>query len=221
MDRISVYNDIPADGLQTPYGRLYRPQSQSRQIIALIAAFLASMSLGSWVAAIPGDLSTAAQAVIHIPYVLVFFFGYGLWVARVNAIVFDAVGRSVLKLLWQVIVHRKPPDARETVLPTREKLIEVLVKVQKGGASFRGISWPIAALSLPVDCCAKARCVGCGSSGCSPLPFLPGVICLAFSVGAVGFHFQRESESGGCAAYSRRPTVGDLKSRANVLLHQL
>lgn len=81
---------------------------------------------------------------------LVFFFGYGLWVARVNAIVFDTIGRSVLKALWQMIVHRKQPDARETVLPSREKLIELLVRVQKGGASFRGISWPIAALALPI-----------------------------------------------------------------------
>ena len=150
MDRISVHNDIPPHGLETAYGRLYRPQSQGRQIIALIAAFVASMSLGAWVAAIPGNLSTAAQAVFHIPYVLVFFFGYGLWVARVNAIVFDTIGRSVLKALWQMIVHRKQPDARETVLPSREKLIELLVRVQKGGASFRGISWPIAALALPI-----------------------------------------------------------------------
>ncbi|MGH7845902.1 MAG: hypothetical protein ACREQW_12135 [Candidatus Binatia bacterium] len=150
MDRISVHNDLPARGLETPYGRLYRPQSQGTQIVALIVAFVASMSLGSWVAAIPADLSTAAQVVFHIPYVLVFFFGYGLWVARVNAIVFDTIGRSVLKALWQLIVHRKQPDARETVLPSKEKLLEVLVKVQKGGASFRGVSWPIAALAVPV-----------------------------------------------------------------------
>jgi hypothetical protein len=56
----------------------------------------------------------------------------------------------VLKALWQLIVHRKQPDARETVLPSREKLLEMLVKTQKAGASFRGISWPIAALSVPV-----------------------------------------------------------------------
>ncbi|MGH7794549.1 MAG: hypothetical protein ACREQ2_06590 [Candidatus Binatia bacterium] len=90
MDRTSRYRDIPDDGLETPHGRLYRPQSQSKQIFALIAAFVASMSLGSWVAAIPGDLSTGAQVAFHIPYVLVFFLGYGLWVARINAIVFKA-----------------------------------------------------------------------------------------------------------------------------------
>lgn len=150
MDRISAHNDIPADGLETPYGRLYRPQSTGIQIAALVVAFIASMSLGSWVAAVPGDLSTAAQVAFHIPYVLVFFFGYGLWVARVNAIVFDTIGRSILKVLWQLIVHRKQPDARESILPSREKLLEALVKVQKGGASFRGVSWPLAALALPI-----------------------------------------------------------------------
>jgi hypothetical protein len=150
MDRTSKYQDIPDDGLETPHGRLYRPQSQSKQILVLIAAFVASMSLGGWVAAIPGDLSTAAQVAFHIPYVLVFFLGYGLWVARINAIVFDTIGRSVLKALWQLIVHRKQPDARETILPSKEKLLEMLVKAQKGGASFRSISWGVAPLGVLV-----------------------------------------------------------------------
>jgi hypothetical protein len=150
MDRTSKYQDIPDDGLETPHGRLYRPQSQSKQILVLIAAFVASMSLGGWVAAIPGDLSTAAQVAFHIPYVLVFFLGYGLWVARINAIVFDTIGRSVLKALWLLIVHRKQPDARETILPSKEKLLEMLVKAQKGGASFRSISWGVAPLGVLV-----------------------------------------------------------------------
>lgn len=148
MDRISKYRDIPDDGLETPYGRLYRPQSQSKQIFALIAAFVASMSLGGWVAAIPGDLSTAAQVAFHIPYVLVFFLGYGLWVARINAIVFDTMGRSVLKVLWQLIVHRKQPDDTKGILPSKEKVLEMLVKAQKAGASFRGISWAVAPLGM-------------------------------------------------------------------------
>ena len=160
MEKISVYNDIPDAGLETAYGRLYRPQSQGTQIIALIVAFVASMSLGSWVATIAGDLSTAAHVVFHIPYALVFFFGYGLWVTRVNAIVFDTIGRSVLKALWQMIVQRKQPDARETILPSREKIIELLVRVQKGGASFRGVSWPIAALALPVGLLSESSMRG-------------------------------------------------------------
>ena len=176
MDRISVYNDIPADGLETPYGRLYRPQSYGIQIAALIAAFVASMSLGSWIAAIPGDLSTAAEVAFHIPYVLVFFFGYGLWVARVNAIVFDSIGRSLLKVLWQLIVHRKQPESKEAILPSREKLLDLLVRVQKGGASFRGVSWPIAALALPVGLVSQSSMRG-----------MPLVALLAATILAWGF----------------------------------
>lgn len=160
MDRTSAYKDIPADGLETPYGRLYRPQSQSTQIVALIAAFLASMSLGSGVAAIPGDLSSAAQVAFHIPYALVFFFGYGLWVARMNAVVFDTIGRSILKALWQLIVHRRQPDLRENILPTREKLLEMLVKVQKGGASFRGVSWLVAAFGAALGLLCESSMSG-------------------------------------------------------------
>lgn len=176
MDRTSKYQDIPDDGLETPHGRLYRPQSQSKQILVLIAAFVASMSLGGWVAAIPGDLSTAAQVAFHIPYVLVFFLGYGLWVARINAIVFDTIGRSVLKALWQLIVHRKQPDARETILPSKEKLLEMLVKAQKGGASFRSISWGVAPLGVLVGLLCE-----------SAMPEMQLVILLVVTVLAWGY----------------------------------
>jgi hypothetical protein len=142
--------DIPVEGLETPYGRLYPPQSQGKQILTLVAAFVASMSVGRGVAAVPGDLSTTAEVAFHIPYALVFFLGYGLWVARLNAIVFDTFGRSVLKALWQWIVHRRRPDVREEILPSKEKILEMLVKAQKGGASFRGVAWMVAPLGLPL-----------------------------------------------------------------------
>ncbi len=150
MDRTAICSDIPADGLETPHGRLYRPQSQARQILILIAAFFASMSLGGLIAAVPGDLSSGARVVFHIPYVLVFFFGYGLWMARINAIVFDTIGRSILRVLWQIIAHRKRPDDAAAVLPSREKVVEILVRCQKSGASFRAIGWLVALLSLPL-----------------------------------------------------------------------
>ncbi len=37
MESNLKYRDIPADGLETPHGRLYRPQAQTNQILALIA----------------------------------------------------------------------------------------------------------------------------------------------------------------------------------------
>jgi len=148
MDKASMYRDIPAEGLETPYGRLYPPQPQGKQILTLIAAFVASMGVGGLIAAIPGDLSSAARIAFHIPHILVFFFGYGLWVARINAVIFDTIGRSILRALWQMIVHRKQPDAREAILPSREKLLELLVKAQKGGALFSAVSWPVAVLAM-------------------------------------------------------------------------
>jgi len=102
------------------------------------------MSIGGWVAIVPGDLSSAAQVILHIPYILVFFVGYSVWVARLNAIAFDAVGRSLLKALWNLIFHGKEPTSLSEVLPSKDKLVEMLVKGQRAGASFRGVSWPIA-----------------------------------------------------------------------------
>lgn len=174
MDRISVYSDIPTGGLDTSFGRLYRPQSQGRQILVLIAAFITTMSLGGWIAALPGDLSTAARVAFHIPYILVFFFGYSLWVARINAIVFDVIGRSILKAFWQLIVHRRQPDAKTAVLPSRERVIEMLVRCQKSGASFRSIGWIVAPLSLPLGLLAESSMRG------MPLVALLSITVLAW-----------------------------------------
>lgn len=182
MDRESVYSKIPAEGLRTSFGLLHRPQSQGRQILVLIAAFFVSMGLGSWIAAIPGDLSNAAGIAFHIPYVLVFFFGYGLWLARINAIIFDTIGRSILRALWQLIIHRKQPDAREAVLPSREKMIEMLVRCQKSGASFRIVGWFVALLSLPLGLLTESSMRGV------PLVGLLAVTILAWGalLGSLG-----------------------------------
>ena len=139
-----AHSEIPAEGLETPYGHLYRPLTSGKQVIVLVASFVASMSLGGWLAVIPGDLSSAAQVILHIPYILVFFVGYSVWVARLNAIAFDGIGRSLIKMLWNLIIYRKEPTTLAEVLPSREKLLEMLVKGQRAGASFRGVSWPIA-----------------------------------------------------------------------------
>ncbi|MGH7794550.1 MAG: hypothetical protein ACREQ2_06595 [Candidatus Binatia bacterium] len=47
-------------------------------------------------------------------------------------------------------MHRKQPDDRETILPSKEKVLELLVKAQKAGASFLGISWAVAPLGVLV-----------------------------------------------------------------------
>ena len=144
MNGVLEHKDIPHEGLETPYGHLYRPLNTGKQILVLVTAFIVTMSLGAWVAAVPGDLSSAAQVILHFPYILVFFGGYSIWVARLNAIVFHGIGRSLITILWRLIFHRKQPSSIAEILPSREKLLEMLVKGQRAGASFRGVSWPIA-----------------------------------------------------------------------------
>ncbi|HEY7758002.1 MAG TPA: hypothetical protein VIA64_01175 [Burkholderiales bacterium] len=130
--------------LDTPYGRLYRPIGQWRQIAVLVAVFFGGPALGWLVGRIPGDLSESARTALYVPYILVFFFGYAAWVARLNAIAFDTIGRSLLKTLFLLIIHRRAPGSAEEVLPSKEKLLEMAVRAQKAGASFGPASWPVA-----------------------------------------------------------------------------
>lgn len=139
--------DIPDRGLDTPYGRLYRPLDQWQQILALLAAFFGGPGVGWITGSVIGDLSETASTLLYVPYVLVFFTGYALWVARLNAIAFEGIGRAVIRTLFNLIVFRRKPASVDEVLPTREKLLEMLVRAQKAGASFATVSWPIGLLA--------------------------------------------------------------------------
>jgi hypothetical protein len=139
--------EIPGPYLDTPHGRLYRPLGQWEQIGVLIAAFFGGPAVGWVVGQIPGDLSETARTALCVPYVAIFFVGYAAWVARLNAIAFDTIGRSLLKTLFLLIVRKQAPKSAEDVLPTKEKLLEMVVRGQKAGASFGPASWPIALLA--------------------------------------------------------------------------
>ena len=141
---------IPAEGLETPYGTLYRPLSEGRQLLVVLTAFLASLGVGGLVALVAGDLSDAARVVLHFWFVLVFFVGYATWVARLSAIAFDGLGRSLLVALWNLLVHRRKPASPADVLPSRDKLLEMAVRAQQAGGSFWRVSWSIAALAALV-----------------------------------------------------------------------
>lgn len=138
--------DVPTDGVETPYGRLYRPLSDGRQILVLVAAFFGGPALAWAVGQVPGDLSETARTVVYIPFVAVFFLGYGVWVARLNAIAFEGIGRSLLKAFFTLIVLRRKPRSVQDVLPSREKLLEMLVRAQQAGGSFAPASWPVGIL---------------------------------------------------------------------------
>jgi hypothetical protein len=145
---MQTHNDeIPGSFLDTPHGRLYRPLGQWWQILVLVAVFFGGPALGWLVGRVPGDLSETARTVLYVPYVAIFFLGYAAWVARLNAIAFDTIGRSLLRALFLLIVRRQPPKAAADVLPSKEKLLEMMVRAQKAGASFGPASWPVAVLA--------------------------------------------------------------------------
>ncbi len=136
--------EVSGPFLDTPYGRIYRPLGHWWQILVLAAVFFGGPAVGWLVGRIPGDLSETARTVLYVPYVLIFFLGYAAWVARLKAIAFDTIGRSLLKVLFLLIVRRQVPKSAEDVLPSKEKILEMAVRAQMAGASFGPASWPVA-----------------------------------------------------------------------------
>ena len=51
-----------------------------------------------------------------------------------NAIVFDTIGRSVLKALWQLIVHRRQPDDlfRQIFKSLSKFYVELRIRLEGG-----------------------------------------------------------------------------------------
>jgi len=139
--------EIPHHGLDTPYGYLYRPLSNRKQILVLIAAFFGGPAFGWIIGQVPGDLSQTAKDAMFIPMVAVFFVGYALWVARLNAIAFQGIGWGLLKMAFNFLVFRRKPESPADILPSRDKLLEMLVRAQKAGASFAPASWLVGLIS--------------------------------------------------------------------------
>src|SRR5262245_6718328 len=94
---------------ETPHGVLYKPQPFGLQILVLIGAFTGGPVIGWLMAQVLGGVSETAQAFLYVPPVLIFFFGYGLWTARLAAIAFDAISRPILRALFQPILKKKRP----------------------------------------------------------------------------------------------------------------
>jgi len=133
--------EIPHRGLDTPYGHLYRPLSNGKQILVLVAAFAGGPGFGWVIAQVPGDLSQTAQDAMFVPMMTVFFVGYALWIARLNAIAFQGIGWGLIKMAFNFLVFRRKPTSPEEILPSRDKLLEMLVRAQKAGSSFAPAGW--------------------------------------------------------------------------------
>ena len=139
--------DVPPEGLATPYGYLYRPLSNGRQMLVVVAAFVGGPAFGWVIASVPGDLSQTARDSLFIPMMAIFFMGYGLWITRLNAIAFEGIGWGIVKVLFNLIAFRRKPESLHDVLPSRDKLLQMLVRAQKAGASFAPAGWLVGVIS--------------------------------------------------------------------------
>jgi hypothetical protein len=120
--------------------RVAKPLGTGGQVLVLVASFLGGPAVGWVVGQVPGDLSETARTIVCVPFVLVFFLGYAAWLARVKTIAFRGLGVPILKALFVLLVHRRKPQVAD-VLPTRERLAEMVAKVQAAGAAFRRVAW--------------------------------------------------------------------------------
>ena len=141
----SDYNklEIPPEGIDTPNGYLYYPPKQGNQILFLIASFFTAILLGLIISSIPGDLSELASGAVYFVYILVFISGYAAWVSWMSALMFDYIKLPLLKIVFSFIFRKKKPGSIEEMLPSREKVIELMVRSQKAAKTFSILSWPI------------------------------------------------------------------------------
>jgi len=127
-------------GRETPFGRLYTPKSFPVQIPFLVGAF-AGGPVAAWlVSKLLGGVSQNAQLFLYAAYGSIFFFGYALWASRLAALAFNTFGKNLLRLLFRWIVKKKNPAGIEDLLPTRERLEELVVRAQRAASSFLVVS---------------------------------------------------------------------------------
>lgn len=136
-------SEIPPEGLQTTHGYLYNPPKLSKQILSLLASFFGAIFLGWVVSSIPGGLSDFAKGFFYIPYILVFFLGYAAWISWLNVIVFDTIKWPLLKTLFGFLLRKEKPESIQSLMPSKEKVIEIMVRAQKATRTFSLLSWPI------------------------------------------------------------------------------
>jgi hypothetical protein len=135
--------DFVGSPMETAAGRLYKPQPWGIQACFFVAAFAGAVATGWSVGALMPDLSESARTFLYLPFVMIFFLGYGLWLARLNALAFQFIGKGILKALFMLIVLRRKPQKLEDVLPSREKILEMLVRGQQAASSFFLIAVPV------------------------------------------------------------------------------
>lgn len=141
--------------LETSHGVLYRPAKGWIQILVFLVTFVGSLVAGALLSLALGARSGFAEAVLYVPCVLIFGFGYAGWATRLGALGFELIGLGLLKALYQLIVHRRKPASLAEVLPDADRMTRAAVQAQKAASSFFFVSILIgmiaAMLSLSCD----------------------------------------------------------------------
>ena len=132
---------------QTPFGLLYPPATQGRQLLIFVGMFGLSVLLGFVPRLAFGEISEKARTFLHVPFVLLFAFGYAGWAARLQALGMEFLGRGIFKALVQLILFRRKPRSLVEILPDKDKLMQMAVRGQKAASSFLIASLPIALLA--------------------------------------------------------------------------
>lgn len=140
--------EAPIENGDTPYGKLYAPKQWFVQFGMLALAFFGGPIFGIVVGRLLGGLSETAETALAIPFVAIFFLGYGLWVSRLNVLGFNLIGKGLLKAIFSLLILRRKPKSIDEILPSPEKFVEAAVKAQKAGWSFLLMSIPVACVSM-------------------------------------------------------------------------
>jgi hypothetical protein len=166
--------ETPFQNGETPYGKLYEPKRTAVQFAIFCLAFFGGPFVATLVGHFLGNLSDGAQVVLYLPFVAIFFLGYGLWVSRLNMLGFNLIGRGLLKAVFTILLLRRKPKSIDDILPSPEKIVEAAVKAQKAG-------WSFFAMSVPVACVAMvAGLIMDADMGAAERTFVIGGACLSW-----------------------------------------
>ncbi|QQR90918.1 MAG: hypothetical protein IPJ88_04080 [Myxococcales bacterium] len=133
--------------MQTPYGILYPPRGHWVQGGLLLLAFVGNFAAAKLCGSLLGGISSKAQEALYIPFFIIMFVGYALWVTYLKALAFDLIAKSLWRVVFNWLLHRKKPSSPHEIMPSKEKLVEAAVRAQKGARGFIIVSLPIAFIS--------------------------------------------------------------------------
>ena len=136
----------PDEPRATPYGLIYPPRSIARTLAAFFGSGIGGALFGFLLSELVGATTDAGRIVCLAPFPLVLGLGYSLWVARLQALFMEGLGRSLMRATWRLVRFRQLPEDMNEVLPNEEQLTKLAVRAQKAASSFVVVAVPIGAL---------------------------------------------------------------------------